>query len=182
MATEADILGAERARLVAVVAEQGTEGEKAQVDLCVALERAEVSLDPEVLVRLARRVERRHRFGLPAVSCGGDPPTRACSCLEQALEEPGVRGRRAVLRRAAGLHWSLPARRERVEELEDEVATSASWCGAEGVEQAAAPAESSPPVPVPRVEPPAKPFRVVKHFRRWYDEDEGPSGFANTKF
>ena len=173
MASEADIRGAERGRLVAVVAEHGTEAERDQVDLCVALERAEMPFDPEFLVRLARRVERRTRFGLSAVSCAADPPTRYCSCLERALEEPEARGKRAVLKRAAGLHWALPARRERpLEAVESTV-------------PAAGAAPPSEPKPAPRPEPPVKPeppFRVVRHFRRWYDEDEGPAGFASTKF
>jgi len=128
--TETEIRGAERARLEAIVAEHGTEGEQTQLLLSGML-RSGVTLgqylgeeplgrlapEPELLARLARRVERREKAGLPAVACVHEPPNHACTCLEFSLDAAGGGGRRAILRRAAGFHWSPPPRTGRAKAL-----------------------------------------------------------------
>jgi hypothetical protein len=84
MASEAEIRGAERARLEAVIGEFGTERERLEV-LLDGVMRNGISQGQYLgeeplghlpagigfLARLARRVERRARFGLPGVECGG---------------------------------------------------------------------------------------------------------------
>jgi hypothetical protein len=134
--------------------------------------------EPELLVRLARRVERREKAGLPAVACAHEPPTRACTCLELALDGVGGGSRRAVLRRAKGFHWVPPPRPERAEPVEEASSPSPVAQEAnEGVREAVPPRPPKPK-PTPAHEPP---FRVVKHFRRWYDEAENPR-FSDMRF
>jgi hypothetical protein len=125
MATEAEIRGAERARLEAIVAEHGTEREQFELLLSGVMHNGisvsqyagdeplgHLPPEPAFLAQIARRVERRAKLGLPAVECGGDPPTRyGCRCLEQALDECEG-GKRAVLAAAASLHWGPPPRAE----------------------------------------------------------------------
>jgi hypothetical protein len=161
MPTELDIRAAERARLQSLVDEFGSECEQTQ--LVISRWRDGVP-DPELLARLARRVERREKAGLPAVACAHEPPTRACTCLEFALDAAGGGSRRAILRRAAGFHWAPPLRTERAEPESrpalEEVAEPRATGRVEG--------------PLPPLEPTPKPepiFRVVKHLPRWYDDD-----------
>jgi hypothetical protein len=184
MASEAQIRGAERARLEQLVDEFGTEGERLQLRLSALMRNGftvaqyvgeeplgHLAPEPELLARLARRVERREKAGLPAVACAGEPSTRACTCLEFALDAAGGGSRRAILRRAASLHWNPPPRRERAEPVDDaEQATQ--------VAQAAPPPRRPKPKPTPAHEPP---FRVVKHFPRWYDDAENPR-FSDMRF
>jgi hypothetical protein len=176
--------------LEAVVVEAGTERERLELVFSGAMRRGftlaqwcgeeplgDVVPDPDLLARLARRVERRARFGLPAVVCGGDPPTHGCTCLELALDEAGRGGKRAVLRLARGFHWSPPARRERVPS--EEVTPAAQEASAEPQEATERVERQSPqPKPTPK---PEAPFRIVKHFPRWYDDAERPR-FSYMRF
>ncbi|MFL5960123.1 MAG: hypothetical protein ACJ75G_07675 [Gaiellaceae bacterium] len=184
MATEAEIRQAERARLKAVVDERGTERERLELvfsglmrhgftvaQWCGEEPVGDVTPDPELLARLARRAECRSEFGLPAVECAGEPATHGCKCLELALDEAGGRGgKRAVLRLAAGFHWCPPPRRERVAPQE---ASPEPQKATERVAKA-----SPQPKATPKPEPP---FRVVKHFPRWYDDAERPR-FSDMTF
>jgi len=179
MATEAEIRGAERARLEGIVAEHGTEREQFQLVLSGVM-RSGITLaqyegaepvgylppEPELLAMLARRVERRVRLKLPAAECAGEPPTPCCSCLQTALDEPGDGGKRHVLRRATALHWSPPPRPEPVRPAEEptpvpQEALAESQEANESVED---------PLPKPKPKPKSEPpVRVVKHFPRWND-------------
>ena len=173
MATDRDIRDAEIARLEAIVAGDGRENERTWVELVVAVARLlERPPDVELLARIAQRVERRASLGLPAVECGGDPPTRyGCSCLDRALDESDG-GKRAVLRLARSLHWSPPPRvRERAADEEKP-------------EPVAAPAPRSargPNVPRPPAKPEPRP-RIVRRTRKWFDPPDGPTGFSEMKF
>jgi hypothetical protein len=181
MATDLDIRDAERAQLEAVVAELGSEGEQVELMLSRILRNGTLegvlSLppDPGTLKLLARRAERRSRLGLPQAPCAGDPPTHSCECLIEALDQEGDGGKRHVLKAAAELHWAPPPRRERARPEPEEES------------QAEAP-PSRPKAQAPlRREPDEKfdpaTFRPVKRFPKWFDrDDEGPSGFASTRF
>jgi hypothetical protein len=188
MASQDEIRAAERTRLEAVLREQGTNSERVTL-LFSGIERSGITLarlheaaaanesvgrltpDPKLLDHLVRRAERRTKLGLPAVECGGDPPTRyGCSCLERALDE-SEGGKREVLRSARRFHWSPPPRPEPVRPAEVPL------------EALAEPQEPTERVfPTPEPEPKAERVRVVKHFPRWYDEREGRVPFSDMKF
>jgi hypothetical protein len=125
--------------------------------------------EPELLARIARRAERRAKLGLPTVVCAGEPPTRyGCSCLDQALDEPGEGGKRHVLTRAGALHWNPPPRSQPVRPAEElkpvpQEAFAEPQQATESVED-----PSPQPEPTPTPEPPP---RIVRHFKRWYDDD-----------
>jgi hypothetical protein len=184
MASESEIRGAERARLEGIVAEFGTERERLEVLLDGVMRNGftqgqylgeeplgRLPAGIELLGRLARRVERRGRANLPAVECGGDPPTHGCRCLDRALDECDVGGRRAVLKMAAGFHWSPPPRAREKAPAPQEVVTGPQETNGR-VED-----PSPQPKPAPKAEPP---FRVVKHFPRWYDPE--PQSFRDMRF
>jgi hypothetical protein len=169
MPTDGDIRDVEIARLESIVAADGREDERSEVEFMLLLTRfMERPPDLELLGRVARRVERRALLGLPAVACAGRPPTeRWCSCLDKALDESDD-GKRAVLKLAGRLHWSPPPRVERRLEQEEK--------------PAAVPAAHSPNGDSKPPQPPAKPDprpRIVRHFKRWYDDD---GDFTRMKF
>ncbi len=184
MSTEAEIRGAERARLEAIVREHGTEGEQFQLRLSGLMRNGftlgqylgeepvgHLAPDPELLAQLARRAERRAKFGLPVIECAGDPPTYGCTCLIQALDESGASSKRAILKRARGFHWSPPPRaREKTPVPQEAFA---------GPEEANGRAEdpSPQPKPAPKVEPP---FRVVHRTPKWYDPK--PNSIRDMQF
>lgn len=192
MATEAEIRGAERARLEAVVAEHGTEHERFELAFS-GLMRAGFTLaqweglepigyhppEPEVLARLARRVERRVRFGLPAVECGGDPPTHGCSCLERALDGSDG-GKRGVLKSAAEFHWAPPPRRERAEPVPELAATPREAVAAP--QEANGRVEAGIPTRVrDRDITASEPvFRPVRRRPKWFDPH--PGSFRDMQF
>jgi hypothetical protein len=135
-----------------------------------------------VLARLSRRAERRGKLGLPAVECGGEPPTRyGCSCLERALDESGNGGRRHVLKRAAALHLSPPPPPVPAKQLPEELTPVPQEALAEPQEtneDVSEAAHDPPPQPKPTATP-ESPVRVVKPFPRWYDDDRR---FSDMKF
>jgi hypothetical protein len=188
MPDESAIRAAERAKIEAIVAEHGTEREQFQLVLSGVM-RAGVTLaqlegtepigylppDPELLARLTRRAERRAKFGLPAVECAGDPPTRyGCNCLERALDEPGDEGKCAVLKLAARLHWSPPPRPEPATPKE-EPTPSAQEPPTPALTPSEDVAEAAPDPPA-QPEPPA---RVVRRRPKWFDQ---PSRFEDMTF
>jgi hypothetical protein len=188
VASEAQVRAAELARLEAVVDRHATESEKFSLRLS-GIRRHGISLeefegresprrrtpDPVLLERIARRAERRARFGLPAVVCAGDPPTRfGCSCLEWALDEPDARSKLAVLRRAARFHWAPPARSQRAEPMEDSQDPAPVVQGASGGVLGALPGEvttSSSEPPRKREPEPEKAHRFYRRSRKWFDPD-----------
>ena len=187
MATESDIRGAERARLEGLVREHGTERDQFELVFSGVMRGGITQAqyeglepvgylppDPELLGRLAQRAERRMKSGLPARECVGDPQTSCCRCLERALDESGDDGRRAILRRARGFHWSPPPRRERVGSDE---ATSIPQEALAGPQEANGRVEEAPqPKPTPE---PEKPHRVVHRTPKWFDAERR---FSDTKF
>jgi hypothetical protein len=184
-ASDRDIQDAERAKLEAIVAEHATERERFQLLLSgvkqngVTLAQFEgtepvgyLQPEPELLDRLARRVERRAKLGLPSVECAGDPPTRhGCRCLERALDQ-SEGSKRAVLKLAASFHWRPPQR------------------GTDSTRPAKAPTPDRPEAPETKATPtgpppkpePEPPPSIVVRSRRWYDGDKGVSRFSETKF
>ena len=189
MATEAEIRDAERTRLEAIVAEHGTDGERASL-LFSGVLRSGVSLkqlaaareagesigrlppDPETLVQLSRRAERRVRLKLPQAECAADPPRRYCDCLELALDKPGEDGKRAVLKLAAAFHkrtqWTLTS----------PPATPGSQDAPPAPDEANQTVEDAFPRPEPRPKS-EPPVRVIHRTPKWYDDK--PS-FSDMKF
>jgi hypothetical protein len=167
MATERDIRAAERARLQSLVDEFGSERE--QNHLVISSWRDGLP-DPELLARLARRVQLRAKLGLPLAECGGSPETHSCSCLVRALDESSTGSKRAVLRLAASLHWSPPPRRERVL---PEAVTPPPREAVAGPREANGRVEEPCPQPksTPELEPP---FRIIHRTRKWFDDTESP--------
>jgi hypothetical protein len=189
MATEHDVRAAEVARLEAIVAEHGSERERFRL-LLSGVTRNGITLgqfegkervgylppEPELLARLARRAERRAKFGLPAVECGGEPPTRhGCNCLERALDEASASGKRAILKLAASLHWSPPPRVEPVRQAEEALVpqegAAGPPAGPESLEGPSADPSARPKAPEP-------PPRVVHRRPKWFD----PPHFSEMKF
>jgi hypothetical protein len=189
MATEAQIRGAERARLEQLFDEFGTEGERLQLRLSALMRNGftvaqylgeeplgHLAPEPELLARLARRVERREKAGLQAVACAGEPPTRACTCLEFALDAAGGGSRRAILRRAGSLHWSPPPRRERAEPVEASSPSPVAQEANEGAREAALPRPPKPElIPAHEQRP-----RFYRRASKWYDPT--PNSFRDMRF
>jgi len=174
------IRAAELAKLEAVVAQHGTDGERAQL-LFSGITRAGITLttlaeaaendqsigrhpaEPELLAKLTRRVERRTRLKLPQAECAAEPPTPYCDCLERALDQPGNDGVRAVRKLAAAFHQRpAPIPTPAAPPAEPQEAT-------ESAEDT-----SSKPEPPAEPKPKPEPGRVVHRSRRWYDDSERP--------
>jgi hypothetical protein len=131
--------------------------------------------EPAVLVRLARRIERRQRLGLPKKDCAARRVDASCSCLGETLDElPDDASKREVLAAARKLHR---ARHPRIKPMPRPPLVP-------DPPSPAAPT-TTPPAPVPAAvvsETSTKPFRVVKRSRRWWDGPEGAGGIRDKIF
>jgi len=190
MATEAEIREAERTRLEGLVDEHGTEREQALllmsgikrsgISLARLAEAAEsgdplgrISPDPDVLAKLARRVERRTRLKLPQAECAADPPTPYCDCLERAIDQPGDDGKRAVLELARAFHQRTKT--EPPAPLPPELLAEPEEAGGSAEDPLAPPEPASKPEPKPET-----PVRVVRRRPKWYDPT--PQSFRDMRF
>lgn len=193
VATESQVRAAELARLEGLVDEHATESEKFAL-LVSGVMRHGISVeefeglepsrrrspDPALLGTIARRVERRARFNLPAENCSGDPAYSGCRCLEEALDS-GARSRRAVLKAAASRHWAPPVRSVRPGPSEEPREPPAVPEMATGSVSGPVPGDALTSSSEPsreRVPEPEK-VRVVRRSRRWYDADPD---IRKTKF
>jgi hypothetical protein len=166
---------ARRAELKAAIEEQGTKNERWELTFS-GMRRAEVTLtqlaeaaerdeslgplpaEPKVLARLARRVERRRRLGLPKKDCAARRVVESCDCLGATLDEIDENaGKREVLAAARKLHRARHPRFKPVP------------TPPKAEREAARPKPKPPPRREPVTETPTKPARVVKHFPRWFD-------------
>ena len=191
MASQGEIRAAERARLEGLVDEHGTESEQTSLllsgvmragitltRLAEAYERAEsirrLTPEPQLLAKLARRVERRKRLKLPQARCAADPPDAHCDCLERALDEPGDDGKRAVLKLARAFHRRKTVEPPRPTPIPQELL-------AEPQEASESAEDPLPAAPEPRPEQkPEPPVRVVRRSPKWYDPT--PQSFRDMKF
>jgi len=125
MPDERDVQRAKRAELEALVDEHGTEDERWTLTWN-GMMRAGVTLtqlrtvalndeslgplppEPDLLARLARRVEHRRQLGLPRKDCTARRPAQSCRCLGETLDEIGEDAdKREVLAAARKLHKRL---------------------------------------------------------------------------
>ena len=123
--TDERIRRAKRAELQALVDRHGTENERWALTMS-GMMRAGVTLtqlrtaalndeslgplppDPDFLARIARRVDRRRRLGLPRKDCTARRPAESCRCLGETLDEIGESAdKREVLAAAHKLHRTL---------------------------------------------------------------------------
>lgn len=184
MPDERTIRAAERAKLAATIADQGTKHERLELMLSAIL-RAGLSIaqlagddaahllarakpDPELLARITRRLELRQRLDLPATDCASRSrrPAPGCSCLSDTLDGGQDLTRETALVAARKLHrqrWPhrKAAPRPKLKALPVPFAE---------LETSAVP--ESPPKPDSTPDEPRQPRRRNKEQRPTFDPDK----------
>jgi len=169
---------AKRAELEALVDEHGTENERWQLTFS-GMRRAEVTLtqlagaaerdeslrplppEPEVLARLARKVERRRRLGLPRKDCAARRVVESCDCLGATLDEiDESAGTREVLAAARKLH-----------KARNPVFAPQPVPSVQAEPPVAPERPTTPPAPIPEAvtETNTRPAGVIKRSPKWFD-------------